>query len=105
MLKMEQRKGGGRGGKAVEEVLRLCTYIRGELGWGEINESGQAMQAFCRHPTSRKRRLAGQGPRRYIGLDGMDGPASAGTTRRHGLLGECCWYCCKYVAERSGSRK
>lgn len=46
------------------------------------------MQAFCRHSTSR-RRLAGQGPGRYIGLDGMDGPAGAGTTGRHGLWASC----------------
>lgn len=47
-------EGRAREKKAVEEVLRLCTYIRGERGWGEINESGLAMQAFCRHSTSKK---------------------------------------------------
>lgn len=88
MVKIEQREGEAGEKKVVEEVLRLCTYIRGERGWGEINESGLAMQAFCRHSTSR-RRLAGQGPGRYIGLDGMDGPAGAGTTGRHGLWASC----------------
>lgn len=48
MMKIEQREGeaGEKEKKDVEEVLRLCTYIRGERGWGEINESGLAMQAF-----------------------------------------------------------
>lgn len=68
MVKIEQREGGGRE-KVVEEVPRLCTYIRGERGWGEINESGLAMQAFCRHSTSRgvwrDRGLAGTWPGRH----------------------------------------
>lgn len=52
MMKIRQREGGGRG-KVVEEVLRLCTYIRGERGWGEINESGLAMQAFAGIPPAK----------------------------------------------------
>lgn len=63
------------------------------------------MQAFCRHSTSR-RRLAGQGPGRYIGQDGMDGPAGAGTTGRHGLWASCsCSYSVQLRQQESSSRQ
>lgn len=69
-IRIRQREEEVGGRRSVEEVLRLCTYIRGKRGWGEINESGLAMQAFCRHSTS-KRPRAGQGRGRYMAQDGM----------------------------------